>query len=351
MRKRNIYKLIVLFIFITGHSLADVKGQKEKVINKSYPVTNKTQLSVYNKFGKVHIDTWDKMEIKVDVKIIVKKENDSKAQEILDGINIEIEQNGKEEIQFQTQFPKNASYAKKEAVEVNYTISMPKSNPLAVSNKYGPLYLADHEGEVALEVKYGEMKLERLNEAAIELKFGSGSIKYIEEAQLEIHYSKITIGQINEAVIESHYSDLEIDKANELVLESKYGNANIGELRAMHTDIGYSGLTIGKLEKELLMESKYAPKIVIGAVAKDFDQIKIENKYSVIKMKLAPGTNANIEGAFKYSDFDYPESSQWQEKEKEHTSSYYMGYIGSKEGNSQIELESTYGDISIALEE
>lgn len=107
---------------------------KNKSVNRSYTVSASDKLSINNSFGKVEIHTWDRNEIKVDISIEVSASKEDIAQKIIDGINIKDAQNGKE-ISFKTSIKgNNNSGGGKSAMTVNYSISMPATNPLSIEN-------------------------------------------------------------------------------------------------------------------------------------------------------------------------------------------------------------------------
>ena len=67
---------------------ASFTNEKRKSFDMNYKVNNADALSIENKFGRVHVNTWDKNEIKVRVDVVARASSDGKAQEILDNISI-----------------------------------------------------------------------------------------------------------------------------------------------------------------------------------------------------------------------------------------------------------------------
>src|SRR6476661_8753086 len=59
-------------------------AEKSKRINKVFKVNATDKLDIENSFGKIHINTWDKNEITVEVVMIARANSEEKAQEILD---------------------------------------------------------------------------------------------------------------------------------------------------------------------------------------------------------------------------------------------------------------------------
>ena len=135
---------------------------KTKSVNKSYNVSSSDKLHIENQFGKVEIHTWDRNEIKVDVSIEASANKEAVAQKIIDGITVSDSQNGRD-ISFKTNFKNREkesgddSKNEKSTMHINYSISMPASNPLRVSNQFGATTIPDYRGEIELNCKFGSL--------------------------------------------------------------------------------------------------------------------------------------------------------------------------------------------------
>src|SRR6476619_6617276 len=70
------------------HKREEPKFKKTKSYTKSYNLGSSDKVSLYNQFGEMKLMTWDKNEVKVDVTIIGKSDEEARAQEILDRISI-----------------------------------------------------------------------------------------------------------------------------------------------------------------------------------------------------------------------------------------------------------------------
>ena len=171
---------------------------KSKSVNRSYTVSASDKLSINNSFGKVEIHTWDRNEIKVDISIEVSASKEDVAQKIIDGINIKDAQNGKE-ISFKTSIKgNNNSGGGKSAMIVNYSISMPTTNPLNIENEFGAIVLPDYRGEVELVSKFGSLTTGSLpNVKKLEVEFGQAKIENITNGNISIKYSNATIEKIS----------------------------------------------------------------------------------------------------------------------------------------------------------
>ncbi|NJO03616.1 MAG: hypothetical protein HC880_19770 [Bacteroidia bacterium] len=177
-----IYKYLVLTALglSLGSMPAPAQVQKERKITKSFPVSQVTTLSIYNKYGKVHINTNSPSEIKVEVTIVAQASSAEKAQSLAESIEIQI--TGGTNIILKSEggptsrfgIPMNNS--RKTDYEINYLVSMPKTVALTLKNSFGDVYLADHQSKLNLNVGYGSLKTARisgLEDKYIKVSFGS----------------------------------------------------------------------------------------------------------------------------------------------------------------------------------
>jgi hypothetical protein len=83
----------------------------------------------------------------------------------------------------------------KKGFEINYTVNMPKGNPLKLKNSFGDVYLANLDGKADLNVSYGSLKAENLThaESFVKVAFGSGNIAYLKGGTLDVDYSKVNV--------------------------------------------------------------------------------------------------------------------------------------------------------------
>lgn len=171
---------------------------KTKAVNKSYSVSSSDKLNIQNSFGQVEVHVWEKNEIKVDVNIEVSATKEALAQKIIDRIVINEAQKGKE-ISFETELKDmEGSKNDKSNMKINYSISMPASNPLRIKNDFGSIILPDYKGEVDLESKFGKLIAGNLsNVKELSVEFGKTTLGNISGGDINIKYSKASIARLS----------------------------------------------------------------------------------------------------------------------------------------------------------
>lgn len=344
----NLSIILALSVF-SGELLAKKRGdiEKKKKIEKTYKVSGQQALDITNKFGKVHINTWDKNQIEVTVEIVARGDTDQRAMKILDRIDVDISESSSR-ISFQTVLKGNMNNNNDESFEINYEVNMPKSNPLWLNNSFGDTYLGDFSGELDMEVSYGGLQAGKLTGTSnVEVSFGDGNIDRLDKGDLTVKYSDVDVEILGDVNLELGYSDVSIEKGNILEVECKYGDFNLGEVSEISGEVGFSGFRIEKLFKSIDMEAAYSGGFRIEEVAKDFEKINLKGKFGAFRIGLSEGTNGSFEARLKFCELNYSGINlDLNYSVKEDFKSEFRGEIGNGSGG-KISIVSEYGDVKL----
>jgi hypothetical protein len=210
---------------------AEPKFKKNKTYSKSYALGSSDKVDLSNQFGEMKFVTWDKAEIKVDISITGKSDEEKRAQEILDKISILDSKEGNT-VSFRTKFAdednknKNANKNENnnrnenynEGMEINYTIYLPSSNSLKASNQFGKMIVPDYKGEVTLESKFGSLEAGKLSKSKeVTVEFGKADIQLINGGDLNIKFSNGTVNKLSGDVrSDLEFSKVKLDIDNEI---------------------------------------------------------------------------------------------------------------------------------------
>lgn len=171
---------------------------KQKDYSKSYPVGNET-ISLKNQFGKMEIKTWDKNEIKVDVKIVVSTQEEDFANNLLDAIQVKDEKTA-DEISFRTQIgdeKKGWSSNQSSKMNIDYTVYLPAKAKLNASNSFGPMELGDYSGEANITSSHGTLTAGHLsNLKSLKVNFGKAKIAKLGNTEINFSHTRIDIEEV-----------------------------------------------------------------------------------------------------------------------------------------------------------
>jgi hypothetical protein len=334
--------------------------EKKKTITKSFTVDAKDKLSINNQHGEVKVELWNKNEIKVDITITGYGNSEKKAQELLDNVEI-IDKREGEKISFKTLIDSdNDSWSwgnnwswkgdkkddncncptTKKGVEVNYMIYMPRTNSLAVSNKYGKTIIAQFSAPLRVTSNYGSFTSDRLTGADkdIFVQYGSSNIKQMDDGDLHIAYSK-----------------LNIDKADNLKLTNNYGSVTLDDINNLDGTFQYSSGKIGRINETGKLNISYSDGVQLSELSKTLKTLDIRSNYTAVKLPVNGDVNADFEVTTTYANFRYPqgkltftvnpdENDDDDRKMGWQSTKTYKGKIG-KGSNTKITIKTNYAGV------
>ncbi|WP_258097931.1 hypothetical protein [Marinoscillum pacificum] len=349
MKPISILKFNLVFVMILGlHvALAGTLEEKKKLINKSYPINASTVLKVSNQFGEVHLEKWDKQELKVKIEIIVNGKTEDRARQMLDKINVAISEGST--MSFITEMNGNMNSKNDESFKINYWINMPSTNKIDIENKFGDTYIDDWKGDAEIEVGYGNLKTMNFEGFLdLELSFGKGTVGALTNAEMEVKYSDLDVQKVVNLEMEQQFSNVTIGSVGTIEVESKYGELVIGEVDVVEADAQFSGFSIEKLNKQMYLEASYISDFEIEELNKDFSKIEIYGKFSNYTLRLQDGTNAELEGEFSFSNMSVSNDQvDIYRKVKDANKSEYKARIGKGDSGKRIIVKSSYGDLKV----
>lgn len=229
------------FLLLAANSFAQKSREKyehvkEKSFTRIYPASGNS-LSIENSFGDVKFTTWDKNEVKVDVKIEVSSDNAGQAQRTFDAIEVTDKKAGSE-IQFKTSINNKNKEGKeqqkgtKTSMHIDYTVSLPASMALQVTNSFGSIEIPDYSGAANLTSKFGSLNAGHLsNPKAVSVEFGAAEIKKSANLKGDFKFSSVTIASLSGTCdISVSFGSTKIGLENNLSglkLENSYSAVNL----------------------------------------------------------------------------------------------------------------------------
>ena len=186
--QRTIASICVLLYSVQVLAWSDGLTTKEKKTHSQYSVHDGDRLEISNTYGKVHINTWDKNEITIDIVVTAKARKESDAQEILDRISFVMSDPGGSghTVSCKTVLASQKHNVQESSMQIDYTINAPKRNAIDITNKYGDVFLADFSGKMRMNVSYGGLNMQAITggDKRVKVAFGSASVSSRKNAML-----------------------------------------------------------------------------------------------------------------------------------------------------------------------
>src|SRR5664279_1282029 len=188
----------VMFFLISLFLISSTVLAQEvtKEYHKEYTAGSKS-LNLSNRYGDVVIESWDKDQIVVDVKVTVEMSNKEKAQSFLDKIDVQFAESS-DEISAKTIIDDKFNFTgwgDHRRFSIDYHVKMPVGTELALSNKYGNTEIDELHGLVNLDIKYGNITAGKLTRGNVKplnklnIAYGKGTITEAGWIDATIRYS------------------------------------------------------------------------------------------------------------------------------------------------------------------
>ncbi|MDH3710145.1 MAG: hypothetical protein OER04_09675 [Cyclobacteriaceae bacterium] len=356
---------LIALVFCSA-SIVQAQTQ-EKRVDKTFNVNSNTRLSIDNRFGKVHINTWDQN--KIEVQVVIKAEgSESAAKEILDRITIDIDESPSQ-ISLETEIANSRKNWRNQSFKINYTVKMPKSNPLSVNHRHGDIYLDNFNGPLEMELAHGQIVAEELSgKANITLRHGSGGrISSIGSGSLDIqHYQRLRLGSLGEVNLEIAHANLDIERAGDLDVEIRHSQVEIDEAGAVDVDLQHSQIDGGKFRslraemqhstvdleqiQQFVDASSNHGEVKIDRLAKGFSTVEFEGNHSYIGLGLESGATSRLNVNLSYGKLHYSKSEiDMSLINIEDQKAEYKGTIGSNP-KGEIRIEGNYTDCAVNMD-
>ncbi len=352
---------------LSVHWLLAQDFDEKKIITKSYQVDKDANLSIDSRFGKVHIDTWEKNQIEVEITIQAEARSRERAREVIDRIKIDIFDNSPTDIQFVTRIRDNLNRDGRNRFEINYQVSMPQTNSLEISHSHGDVFVDDVKGDVDIDLSHGQLLTEKLTgRSKIDISHGNGGrILEMTKGRLEIHhYRRLragTLGNVNltlehsdlaienstELDAEIRHSQFEIENSGNLVLDCAHSNLGVGQSNNILVDLQHSEIEINNLSKVIEADVNHS-EVRLRKVAKDFELIDLNGNHSYFNINVENNADYSVDvrlnhGRMRYNSDEIPLNYVDIRDNTER----YKGKIGTGEGT--IRVVGNHGDLRLNL--
>ncbi|MEM0991602.1 MAG: hypothetical protein AAF847_08710 [Bacteroidota bacterium] len=338
-----------------------------KTITREFNIAANGTTELSNKYGKMDINVWDRNQVKITVTVKVSANNERKAQDALDGIDVDFS-NSSDYVSAETEFDFKGWNNNNVNYKVAYEVYMPATNQLKASMKYGNLRLGKLQGRGEIEVKYGNFYIESLGDnSSIELAYSNSDCTILAAQNLEcdVSYSRMHIYEAKDIELDSKYCqgmeiescrNLEIDsgydrytigKANRLELDTEYSNFTLVEVEDATIEADYTNVKIEQLKNSLDIELSYN-NCVIEKVMKGFSLVKVDGSHANFKLGVEAGSSYRLQAEGKYSNVRFDDEGMTIRRDIQKSNAFEIeGAKGAANARSRIVAELSYGGLKI----
>jgi hypothetical protein len=346
--------LAILTIFLVSQTLHAQEVTKQ--FHKEYTAGSKA-LNISNKYGDVTIESWDKDQIIIDVKVTVEMSSKEKAQKFLDLIDVQFNESS-DEILAKTIIDDKFNFSgwgNNRRFSIDYTVKMPVKTNLALANRYGNSEIDELRGLINLDIKYGNINIGKLTRGNVKplnkitLAYGKGSVEECGWLDLYQRYvGSMEVDKSQAILLDSKYSKLQLGEASSMVGESKYDNLNIQTINNLVLENGYTEINIGTLTKKLTYNGSYG-SLTIDRIPSGFESLDTDTRYMGVKMGIETGASYKLDASVSYGGLKYDENEFRNTRRIiENNSTEISGTVGKEENPfSRVNVRASYGTVRL----
>lgn len=333
----------VLFFGVQVFAKNQIEFKKE--YHQKYQVNDDVLLTASNKYGFIKIITSQTSEISIDVVVKIEAKNQEKANQLLDKIDIAISGNP-QNVTAITSITKNSSFKE---LSIDYTITMPISGNIDITNKFGSFYLNELDGTSKIYSSYGSIDIGKLNSKTndVTVKFGSGKIKYAHYLDYLTKYSSAKIERAKLLNLDAQYGDVKVGEVGRMDFKCQYGDADLGTIVELTADIQFGDLDVEGIISKLELDTQYGDTD-IGFISKNFELVDVNSSFGDVELAFESGSNFKLEAKANFGDIDLPSGTK-VDAEDHGTSETYNGSLFEGSSPSLVKAKMSYGDLEISI--
>lgn len=357
---------LMLALFTLCSLSSQARREFSKTIKKEFEISADGTTGIYNKYGKVKINTWDRNRVKVDIMIVVKASSEEVAQSIFDRIDVNFS-NSSNYVSAKTEISSASnSWWKdnnnKADYSINYEVWMPPTNQLELDARYCDAEVAPLRGSANVQVKYGNLIMEGLgDELNLSLAYGNGTINRVGNASIESAHCTLNFKEAQDLEIDSKYSTISVEKAGDIRCDTKYDTYKLGEVGEFRNTGKYDNLEIQRAEsvyldsdythffarsitKNIDLEMSYGD-VTVEELTRGFSAANLLGEYSDFKLGVASGTNFELDANATYAGIGYPRDLTVVYEKEKMNAHEVRGHMGASGGTIKARLK--YGALKV----
>jgi len=241
MKRLYLYNILIISWIVFSANILFAHHRLTEEITKVFEVKENPTLIIDNKHGKVDCKIWEKDSIKIVIEIEVEGHDKDQVEELMRNINphysffenmVEVETEfTKERRTILERFVDVVDIFEKRDIDVDYTVWVPSSTTLDIKNKFGDVFLEDFTKPARINISYGDLRTNAIPEhSKLDLKFGKLIAQHVENAEMNLKHYTAKIKSVNNLQLKSSGSEIQIVKLHILDVESNKDDIEIDSL-------------------------------------------------------------------------------------------------------------------------
>lgn len=341
-------------IVLAGTKNPKGKYTKEKKVTKEYTVNSDATLEIDNSYGEINMVTWNENRVVIEVHVKTNSNDEDQAQDKLDDIDVKFDGNSNY-VSARTSFSSsskswwNSWRSSNVNMEINYTIKLPVTNAIDISNDYGGISINKLEGTAKISCDYGKLTIGDLLGENNYLNFDytkNSNINYIKSGSINANYSSFKLDNGDKIDLNADYSKSEFGNIKDLNYTCDYGSITIEEIGKLRGRGDYLSARIDRVREDLNITADYG-SIKIEEVLPSANNIRIQSDYTGIKLGYHNDYQFKFDIKLEYAGLSGKEDLTILKEHKRSSDRSYEGYHGDASSSNTVSINSKYGGVTL----
>lgn len=304
-------KSIGLILILGSSLMANAQGyERMKRIEHVYPIKENTRVEIDNKYGNVHVNTWEKDSVKIRIKITAQANRPQNADKQIDRVRFSVDKS-EGYVVCKTIYGQQGELGKivdeidrvgkmlfsgYHKVRINYEVFLPPTTDLFVANKFGDIYLPSWKGDLSLDLSYGDLRARKIRNAKrIRLRYaGKAIVDRIDNGEVNAAFSDLIIDEVRKLNLNSRSCDISIETADDLTVASSHDKFMIEQVEDFDGSMSFTKCKIRNLTGPMDITSKYGD-ITIKDVRPSASKIRLTGEYTDYTINYAEEASVSFD--------------------------------------------------------
>lgn len=269
--------------------------KKTKTIKKLFKNISNEDLHVFNKYGNIVINVWDRKEVDITVEVKIATSNAEYTQELLDNIDVKFDRSHSNISARTIRKEENHLFGKRRSrlrsqISIDYTIHIPRKMAMDLELHYGNITLPEKiEAKTKIALKYGTLKGSKILEnLTLDARYSTINLEEVSSGTFNLAYcSKSSIDYIEQGEMDLRYSSLRCEQLGNITTDLAYSNLKAKNIEHIKADCRYSTLTTDMFNYIKVDDFAYS-KLYIESQEKEFEALIVPSaRYSKVNINLS----------------------------------------------------------------
>jgi hypothetical protein len=272
--------------------------ERSRSLQKSFFALPSAEIQIVNKYGDIHLVTWDKDSVRFEIQLSVTSNKEEKLDKIFNYVDFEFEDTkyfiiartvfkGQNSFWTEVSDMANLVFSGGTHTQIDYTVYLPENSNLKIENKFGNIVTTDHPGKVDIFVSNGDLKAHSFSgQAKIRVDFGNATIAQVKSANLSINYGELRLEEASEVILQTKSSKIFLVSAEWLQMDSQRDKYYVNKVGEVSGSSYFSDLSFDQVARQVSLKSNYGD-IKIGSVLPGFRQMEFGSESTAITVYIS----------------------------------------------------------------